>query len=148
MYPFVPVLTYYFFITLRTSSLSAPDSWNVIHVEDNLPSLQGFSSISCLCVLHLICLLPVRKAAKAFGSWRAEYFILSDVTASAQQQFTKNNLFGSLRLFFFSWIVFEQIVIVLDLLIIQNVKDFEDLIMSNFMWVFGIQYSASKAITL
>lgn len=57
-----------------------------------------------------------------------------------------NNLFGSLRLF--SWIVFEQIVIFLNLLIIQNVNDFGGLIMSNFMWVFGMQYSTSRAITL
>lgn len=57
-----------------------------------------------------------------------------------------NNLFGSLRLF--SWIVFEQIVIFLNLLIIQNVNDFGGLIMSNFMWVFGMQYSTSRSITL
>lgn len=57
-----------------------------------------------------------------------------------------NNLFSSLRLF--SYIVFEQIVIFSNLLIIQNVIDFGGFIMSNFVWVFGMQYSTSTAVTL
>lgn len=66
--PLALVLPYYFFIILLRKSCSTPSIGNVIYVEDNLLSLQGFSSVSSLSVLHFTCLSPMRKASETFGS--------------------------------------------------------------------------------
>lgn len=83
--PLALVLPYYFFIILLKRNVSSLDMWNAVYVEDNLPSLQGLSSVSSLCVPHFTCLPPIRKSSETFGSWRAECFISCDVTASAEE---------------------------------------------------------------
>lgn len=66
--PLALVLPYYFFIILLRKNCSTPNIGNVIYVEDNLLSLQGFSSVSSFCVLHFICLPPIGKSSETFGS--------------------------------------------------------------------------------
>lgn len=65
--PLALVLPYYFFIILLGKNCSTPNIGNVIYVEDNRLSLQGFSSVSSLSVLYFICLPPIRKGSEAFG---------------------------------------------------------------------------------
>lgn len=67
----IPLLGCYFIIFLLSywEGISALlIYWDAYMFEDNLPSLQGFSSVSSLCMLHFVCLPPIRKSSETFGS--------------------------------------------------------------------------------